>query len=89
MSPMNVYIDDTKAQVEFGTLAPGTVFEYNGNYYMRIVKSYVEDGGSIAVLLKVPEEQSEESTDAEPFSESNFLLDTMVTPHNSNLSIEV
>ena len=89
MSPMNVYIDDTKDQVEFGTLAPGTVFEYNGNYYMRIIKSYVEDGGSIAVLLKVPEEQSEESTDAEPFSESNFLLDTMVTPHNSNLSIEV
>lgn len=89
MNPINVYLDDTKAQVEFGTLAPGTTFECNGNYYMRIVKSYVEDGGSIAVLLKTSEEQSEESTDTELFSEVNFLLDTMVTPHNSNLSIEV
>lgn len=89
MNPINVYLDDTKAQVEFGTLAPGTTFEYNGNYYMRIIKSYVEDGGSIAVLLKTSEEQSEESTDTELFSEVNFLLDTMVTPHNSNLSIEV
>lgn len=89
MNPMNVYLDDAKAQVEFGTLAPGTTFECNGNYYMRIVKSYVEDGGSIAVLLKTSEEQSEESTDTELFSEVNFLLDTMVTPHNSNLSIEV
>lgn len=89
MNPINVYLDDTKAQVEFGTLAPGTTFECNGNYYMRIVKSYVEDGGSVAVLLKTSEEQSEESTDTELFSEVNFLLDTMVTPHNSNLSIEV
>ena len=89
MNPINVYLDDTKAQVEFGTLAPGTTFEYNGDYYMRIIKSYVEDGGSIAVLLKTSEEQSEESTDTELFSGVNFLLDTMVTPHNSNLSIEV
>lgn len=89
MNPINVYLDDTKAQVEFGTLAPGTTFECNGNYYMRIVKSYVEDGGSVAVLLKTSEEQSEESTNTELFSEVNFLLDTMVTPHNSNLSIEV
>lgn len=70
-------------------MAPGTTFEYSGNYYMRIIKSYVEDGGSIAVLLKTSEEQSEESTDTELFSEVNFILDTMVTPHNSNLSIEV
>lgn len=52
MNPVNVNIDNTTSQVEFRTLSPGTVFEYNGNYYMRIVKSYVEDGGSIAILLK-------------------------------------
>ena len=82
---VNVILDSSAKKVKFEDVAVGSVFEYEGAYYMRIKPQF----GINSLKVYSPKSETDEATDSDVFTTVLFPFSSEVIPHDSTLNIEV
>ena len=82
---VNVVLDSSAKKVKFEDVAVGSVFEYEGAYYMRIKPQF----GVNSLKVYSPKSETDEATDRDVFTTVLFPFSSEVIPHDSTLNIEV
>ena len=82
---VNVVLDSSAKKVKFEDVAVGSIFEYEGAYYMRIKPQF----GVNSLKVYSPKSETDEATDSDVFTTALFPFKSEVIPHDSTLSIEV
>jgi hypothetical protein len=82
---VNVILDSSAKKVKFEDVAVGSVFEYEGAYYMRIKPQF----GVNSLKVYSPKSETDEATDSDVFTTVLFPFSSEVIPHDSTLNIEV
>lgn len=82
---VNVVLDSSAKKVKFEDVAVGSIFEYEGAYYMRIKPQF----GVNSLKVYSPKSETDESTDSDVFTTVLLPFSSEVIPHDSTLNIEV
>lgn len=82
---VNVVLDSSAKKVKFEDVAVGSIFEYEGAYYMRIKPQF----GVNSLKVYSPKSEADEATDSDVFTTALFPFSSEVIPHDSTLNIEV
>lgn len=82
---VNVILDSSAKKVKFEDVAVGSIFEYEGAYYMRIKPQF----GVNSLKVYSPKSETDEATDSNVFTTVLFPFSSEVIPHDSTLNIEV
>lgn len=82
---VNVVLDSSAKKVKFEDVAVGSIFEYEGAYYMRIKPQF----GVNSLKVYSPKSETDEVTDSDVFTTALFPFSSEVIPHDSTLNIEV
>lgn len=82
---VNVVLDSSAKKVKFEDVAVGSIFEYEGAYYMRIKPQF----GVNSLKVYSPKSETDEATDSDVFTTVLFPFSNEVIPHDSTLNIEV
>ena len=82
---VNVVLDSSAKKVKFEDVAVGSIFEYEGAYYMRIKPQF----GVNSLKVYSPKSETDEATDSDVFTTALFPFKSEVIPHDSTLNIEV
>ena len=82
---VNVILDSSAKKVKFEDVAVGSVFEYEGAYYMRIKPQF----GVNSLKVYSPKSETDEATDSDVFTTVLLPFSSEVIPHDSTLNIEV
>lgn len=82
---VNVVLDSSAKKVKFEDVAVGSIFEYEGAYYMRIKPQF----GVNSLKVYSPKSETDEATDSDVFTTALFPFSNEVIPHDSTLNIEV
>lgn len=82
---VNVVLDSSAKKVKFEDIAVGSIFEYEGAYYMRIKPQF----GVNSLKVYSPKSETDEATDSDVFTTVLLPFSSEVIPHDSTLNIEV
>lgn len=82
---VNVVLDSSEKKVKFEDVAVGSIFEYEGAYYMRIKPQF----GVNSLKVYSPKSETDEATDSDVFTTVLLPFSSEVIPHDSTLNIEV
>ena len=82
---VNVVLDSSAKKVKFEDVAVGSIFEYEGAYYMRIKPQF----GVNSLKVYSPKSETDEATDSDVFTTVLLPFSSKVIPHDSTLNIEV
>ena len=82
---VNVVLDSSAKKVKFEDVAVGSIFEYEGAYYMRIKPQF----GVNSLKVYSPKSETDEATDSDVFTTVLLPFSSEVIPHDSTLKIEV
>lgn len=82
---VNVVLDSSAKKVKFEDVAVGSIFEYEGAYYMRIKPQF----GVNSLKVYSPKSETDEATDSDVFTTVLLPFGSEVIPHDSTLNIEV
>lgn len=82
---VNVVLDSSAKKVKFEDVAVGSIFEYEGDYYMRIKPQF----GVNSLKVYSPKSKTDEATDSDVFTTVLLPFSSEVIPHDSTLNIEV
>lgn len=82
---VNVVLDSSAKKVKFEDVAVGSIFEYEGAYYMRIKPQF----GVNSLKVYSPKSETDEATDSDVFTTVLLPFSNEVIPHDSTLNIEV
>lgn len=82
---VNVVLDSSAKKVKFEDVAVGSIFEYEGAYYMRIKPQF----GVNSLKVYSTKSETDEATDSDVFTTVLLPFSSEVIPHDSTLNIEV
>ena len=82
---VKVVLDSDNKKVKLEDVAIGSIFEYEGAYYMRIKPQL----GVNSLTGYSPKSETDEATDRDVFTTALSPLIIEVIPHDSTLNIEV
>lgn len=82
---VNVVLDSSAKKVKFEDVAVGSIFEYEGAYYMRIKPQF----GVNSLKVYSPKSETDEATNSDVFTTVLLPFSSEVIPHDSTLNIEV